>query len=168
MIRNIGNEPKREPLKFARVEKIHDSRDDAQRVVTLTYNNVKINKDGKWVGTPVRVERSVNDLVIVDNALNDSMLSPQIKRKSNQENKRHAREDLSDHGNKEKDVTENKEGSNDSEMQEEIRTNDPVEDVTENEEVNVRKSTRIKKKRMVITEDEIGDCDNTDDPDYHI
>ena len=53
-------------------------------------------------------------------------------------------------------------------MQEEVRTNDPVEDVTENEEVNVRKSTRIKKKRMVITEDEIGDCDNTDDPDYHI
>ena len=46
LIRNIGNEPKREPLKLARVEKIHDSRDDAQRVVTLTYNNVKINKDG--------------------------------------------------------------------------------------------------------------------------
>ena len=82
LIRNIGNEPKREPLKLARVEKIHDSRDDAQRVVTLTYNNVKINKDGEWVGTPVRVERSVNDLVIVDNALNDSMLSPQIKKKS--------------------------------------------------------------------------------------
>ena len=106
--------------------------------------------------------------MIVDNALNDSMLSPQIKRKTNQENKRHAREDLSDHGNKEKDVTENKEGSNDSEMQEEIRTNDPVEDVTENEEVNVRKSTRIKKKRMVITDDEIGDCDDMDDPDYNI
>ena len=36
LIRNIGNEPKREPLKFARVKKIHDSRDDAQRLVTLT------------------------------------------------------------------------------------------------------------------------------------
>ena len=46
LIRNIGNEPKREPLKFARVEKIHDSRDDAQRVGTLTYNNVKINQ--RW------------------------------------------------------------------------------------------------------------------------
>ena len=50
--------------------------------------------------------------------------------------------------------------TNDIEMQEEIRTNDHVKDVTENEGINVRKSTRIKKKRMVITEDEIGDCDN--------
>ena len=100
--------------------------------------------------------------MIVDNALNDSMLSPQIKKKINQVNKRHAREDLSDLDNKEKDVTEN----NDSEMQEEIRTNDPVEDITENEEVNVRKSTRIKKNRMVITEDEIGDCDDENEPDY--
>ena len=65
-------------------------------------------------------------------------------------------------------MTENVVENNDSEMQEEIRTNDPVEDITENEEVNVRKSTRIKKNRMVITEDEIGDCDDEDDPDYKI
>ena len=127
-----------------------------------------MNKDGEWIGTPVRVERSVNDLVIVDNALNDCMLSPQIKKKIDQVNKRHAKEDLSDHDNKEKDVNENNEESNNSEMQEEVRTDDPVEDATENEEVNVRKSTRIKKNRMVITEDEIGDCDDEDDPDYKI
>ena len=48
-------------MKFARVEKIHESRDDAQRVVTLTYNNIKMNKDGEWIGTPVRVVRSVNE-----------------------------------------------------------------------------------------------------------
>ena len=90
-------------------------------------------KDGEWVGTPVRVERSVNDLVIVDNALNDSMLSPQIKKKINQADKKHAREDSSNLDNKEKDVTENMVENNDSEMQEEIRTNDPVEDVTEND-----------------------------------
>ena len=35
-----------------------------------------MNKDGDWIGTPVTVERSVNDLVLVDNALNDSMLGP--------------------------------------------------------------------------------------------
>ena len=46
LVRNIGNEPKREPLKLARIEKIHASRDNAQRVVTLTYNNVRVNKDG--------------------------------------------------------------------------------------------------------------------------
>ena len=74
LIRNIGSEPKREPLKFARIDKIHGSRDNAQRVVTLTYNNVIMNKDGDWIGTPVTVERSINDLVLVDNALNDSML----------------------------------------------------------------------------------------------
>ena len=126
LIRNIGNEPKREPLKIARVEKIHASRDDAQRVVTLTYNNVRVNKDGEWVGTPVRVERSVNDLVIVDNALNDSMLNPKIGRESNQENKKHDRKDVSDHGNKKEDASKNGERSNDPEMQEEIRMNNHV------------------------------------------
>ena len=53
-------------------------------------------------------------------------------------------------------------------MQEEIRMNDHVKEATKNEGINVRKSTRTQKKRMVITEDEIGDCDNKDDPDYHI
>ena len=131
LIRNIGNEPKREPLKIAWVEKIHPSRDDAQRVVTLTYNNVRVNKDGEWVGTPIRVERSVNDLVIVDNALNDSMLSPKIGKGSNQENKKDEKENLSDHGDKE-DATKNEERSNDTEILEEI--NDHVEEATENEQ----------------------------------
>merc|ERR1711893_537704 len=78
LVRNIGNEPKREPLKLARIDKIHGSRDNAQRVVTLTYTNVRMNKDGEWIGTPIQVERSINDLVIVDNALNDSMLNLRI------------------------------------------------------------------------------------------
>ena len=65
-------------------------------------------------------------------------------------------------------MTETQEESNDSEIQEEFRSNDSVEDVPEDEVINVRKSTRIKKERMVIKEDEIGDCDNKDDPDYRI
>ena len=77
-MRNIANEPKREPLKLARIVKIHDSRDDTQRVVTLTYHNVKQNKDGDWIGKPIRVDRSINDLVLVDDALNESMLNPGI------------------------------------------------------------------------------------------
>ena len=88
LIRNIGNEPKREPLKFARIDKIHESRDNAQRVVTLMYNNVRVNKDGEWIGTPIRVERSVNDLVLVDNALSDSMLgsrTPNTKKSEKEE-----------------------------------------------------------------------------------
>ena len=110
----------------------------------------------------------MNDLVIVDNALNDSMLNSKIGRESNQENEKHDRKDVSDHGNKNEDACKNGERSNDPEMQEEIRTNDHVEEATENEGINVRRSTRTKKMRMVITEDEIGDGDDIDDPDYKI
>ena len=67
-------------MKIARIEKIHESRDNTQRVVTLTYHNVSKNRDGKWIGTPVRVDRSVNDLIIVDDALNESMLNPSIQK----------------------------------------------------------------------------------------
>ena len=82
LIRNIGNEPKREPLKLARIEKIHDSRDGEQRIVTLTYTNVRLNKDGEWIGTPIQVDRCVNDLILVDNALNESMLNPKLLKKA--------------------------------------------------------------------------------------
>ena len=56
--------------------------------MTLTYNNVRVNKDGEWIGTPIRVEMSVNDLVLVDNALSDSMLSsrtPNAKKSEKEE-----------------------------------------------------------------------------------
>ena len=78
LVRNIGNEPKRELLKLARIEKIHDTKDNAQRVVTLTYHNIRLNKDGEWIGTPIQVDRCVNDLILVDNALNESMLNPKL------------------------------------------------------------------------------------------
>ena len=80
LIRNIANETKREPLKLARIEEIKESRDDAQRVVVVTYHNVGINKKGEWIGTPVTVERSVNDLVLVNDALDESMLNPELKK----------------------------------------------------------------------------------------
>ena len=82
-MRNIANEPKRKPLKLARIEEIHDSRDDTQRVVTLTYHDVRLNKNGDWIGTPVKVDRCINDLILVDDALNESMLNPSILEKAN-------------------------------------------------------------------------------------
>ena len=85
LVRNIGNEPKREPLKLARIEKIHECRDNAQRVVTLTYHNVRLNKDGEWIGTPIQVDRCVHDLILVDNALNESMLNPKLLKKGKQQ-----------------------------------------------------------------------------------
>ena len=78
LVRNIANESKREPLKLATIVKVHDSSGETQRVVTLTYHNVKQNKDGEWIGKPVKVDRSINNLVLVDNALNKSMLNPII------------------------------------------------------------------------------------------
>ena len=91
LVRNIANEPKREPLKLARIVKIHDSRDETQRVVTLTYYNVKQNKDGEWIGKPVKVDRSINDLILVDNALNESMLNPSILKKRKEGRRRPSR-----------------------------------------------------------------------------
>ena len=79
LVRNIANETKREPLNIARINKIKESRDNVQRVVILTYHNISKNRNGKWIGTPMTVERSVNDLILVDDALNESMLSPKVK-----------------------------------------------------------------------------------------
>ena len=57
-------------MKIARIEAIKESRDNVQRVVTLTYHNVSKNRNGKWVGTPITVDRSVKDLIFVDDAVN--------------------------------------------------------------------------------------------------
>ena len=81
LLRNIANESKREPMRFARVLKINESKDNAQRILTLTYNNIKKRKDGNWTGIPTVVERSINDVIPIDNALNESMLSPSILEK---------------------------------------------------------------------------------------
>ena len=70
LVRNITNETKQEPLKIARIEAIKESRDNVQRVVTLTYHNVSKNRNGKWIGTPITIQRSVKDLILVDDALN--------------------------------------------------------------------------------------------------
>merc|ERR1711873_353629 len=78
LLRNIANESKREPMKFARVLQINESKDDAQRILTLEYNNIRKNKDGNWIGTPKIVERSINDVIPIDKAVNESMLNPSI------------------------------------------------------------------------------------------
>ena len=128
---------------------------------------MRINKDGEWIGTPVRVKRSINDLVIVDNALNDSMLNPKIMKERNYEDDKHNRKDASDHVEKTKDDHENKERNDNPETHEEAKISNHIEEINENEGISVRKSSRIQKKRMVITEDEVADCDDINDPDYN-
>ena len=162
LVRNIGNEQKREPLKIARVEKIHPSRDNAQRVVTLTYNNVRVNKDGEWIGTPIRVERSINDLVIVHNALSHAMLNPRLLKDKYNDKKKYNETDAADSDETVKDDHEN------HGIHDENETGEHKDDTvrTLNEETKVRKSSRIRKRRMIITDDEIGDCDDEKNPDY--
>ena len=76
LLRHMNKEQKREPLRLARVDKIHDSRDGSQRIVGVTYQNVRRNKDGQWIGMATKVERCVKDIILVDSALNDATLHP--------------------------------------------------------------------------------------------
>ena len=127
-----------------------------------------MNKDGEWIGTPIQVERSINDLVLVDNALSDSMLNPRISKvKDNDRDEQGKEVKVDDDKKLGKGEKENENGAENHEMQEVDETNDSMdENEVTNEEVNVRKSSRIRKQRMMINNDEIGDCDDEKDHDY--
>ena len=45
-----------------------------------------MNNRGEWIGTPVTVERSVNHLVLVDDAVDESMLKPELQNNEIREN----------------------------------------------------------------------------------
>ena len=164
LVRNIANEPKREPLKIARIEKIHDSRDNTQRVVTLTYHNVRKNKDGEWIKTPVKVDRSINDLVLVDDALNESMLNPSIQKEGVSEINTDRPEETNQQ-NDENDETRNDEND---------ETRNDENDEARNDEIaeprgirqEIRRSKRDRKQPFKISPDEIGECDDENDKDY--
>ena len=175
LIRNIANESKREPMKFARVLKINDSRDDAQRILTLTYNNIKKRKDGNWTGTPISVERSINDIIPIDNALNESMLSPSVLEKekhiADDEKVNETDENTIDDGNE---VVNGNEDENIDEEVNDEKKEDTDEQYTEKEitrkvesgNKQTRKSERIKKQRFEIHPDDIGDNDDEKDKNY--
>ena len=175
LIRNIANESKREPMKFARVLKINDSRDEAQRILTLTYNNIKKRKDGNWTGTPISVERSINDVIPIDNALNESMLSPSVLEKekhiADDEKVNETDENTIDDGNE---VVNGNEDENIDEEVNDEKKEDTDEQYTEKEitrtvegdNKQTRKSERIKKQRFEIHPDDIGDNDDEKDKNY--
>ena len=158
-----SEQTKREPLKIARIEKIHESRDNAQRVVTLTYHNVSKNKDGKWIGTPVRVDRSVNDLIIVDDALSESMLNPNIQ-KGEVRNCNEETEDDKTEAEENKSIVsqEDDDGNNETirvELSNDKNERNEKEDIVNQ---NVRRSNRTRKQRINIHPDEIGVYNFTD------
>ena len=45
----------------------------------VTYHDINLNKKSEWVGNQVTVERCISDVVLVDNALNESMLNPKLQ-----------------------------------------------------------------------------------------
>ena len=158
--------------------KIHDSRDETQRVVTLTYSNVRQNKDGNWIGTRMTVDRSINDIIPVDDALNESMLncSKQI--------------DNTDTGNDENNTEENETDNNDIRgeetnsisnecMNDKKDDEDDGEEITSKakakvedkncnmeEKVQIRRSERVRKQRYNPHSDDIGNDDDKSDQDY--
>ena len=150
-----------------------------------------MNKNGDWIGTPVTVDRSINDLVLVDNALSDSMLGP--KAMITKKNELHEKEKTSD----DDEINKNNitDDDNTSTTTAPVNSNDATEDSddmianatkeaeieedpepativiedddTEKEpDTGARKSARKRVQRMVIEADDIGDCDNENDPDY--
>ena len=195
LLRNIANESKREPMKFARVLKVNESKDNAQRILTLAYNNIKKRKDGNWTGIPITVERSINDVIPIDIALNESMLSPSMLEKGKhidiEENIDETGEnalidvDNNTNGSDEialDDITINKhidedtlgdekgsKSNNEDEDVDEERNDDEKKEVTRKVEggnKQTRRSERIKKQRVEIHPDDIGDNDDENDKNY--
>ena len=140
-----------------------------------------------------------NDVILVDNALNESMLNPRLlgkadssqnKRKDVENMKNNEENDEAKNGDTfvngtqndvndtvddiRNEITETGDRSNDDTM---IEENNEVEKtvIKKNENVTadetkithkVRRSSRNRKQRINDDNDEIGDCDDKNDPDY--
>ncbi len=160
-------------MKLARVLQINESKDNAQRILTLEYNNIKKNKEGIWIGTPKIVERSINDVIPIDKAINESLLNLGLN-----ETEVEAKEGV--HGDDENIIHEENVNSETEELieNENLNQNDnnkPKEDNdsvdrNDNHEANnqipVRKSERIRKRIVDLNPEDIGDNDNANDKDY--
>ena len=160
-------------MKLARVLKINDSKDDAQRILTLEYNNIKKNKDGIWIGMPKIVERSINDVIPIDKAINESLMNLNLSKTEvddtdgvhgvdgNIINEKYVE------GNTE--VITGSENLNQNDIHE-SKEDDDSNDKNDNHEsidqIPVRRSERIKKRLKDISPEDIGDNDNAKDKDY--
>ena len=180
-------------MKFARILKINDSRDEAQRILTLTYTNVKKRKYGTWVGTPITVERSINDVIPVDNALNESMLNPgilvneentsKLEKENNAKKDENASNDETATNDENDEIATNDENTNNDDSDEVVDTKmtgnndkdenkDEIEkEITTMQEIkddnkHIRKSERIRKQRYEIHPDDIGNNDDEKDKNY--
>ena len=146
------------------------------------------------MGIPMIVERRINDVIPIDNALNESMLNPSILEKGItneiddgdekvlvQENDESNEDDEINDGDEEVLIQEGDESNEDDEIipnnisgnNEITLDNDEtkVENVKKEDSGNeshkqTRRSERIKKQRVEINPDDIGEDDNENDKDY--
>ena len=105
------------------------------------------------------VDRSINDIIPVDAALNESMLncSKQIDNT----------ETGNDENDTEGDETDNDETKDDGEEmtgKEEAKIED--KNCNMEEKIQIRRSERVRKQRYKLNSDDIGDDDNKSDEDY--
>jgi len=170
LLRNIANESKREPMKFARVLKINESKDNAQRILTLEYNNIRKNKEGMWIGTPVIVERSINDVIPIDKAMNESVMNLSRIELDDTDGV-HDDENIINEKTVEG-ITEEVDGSedlnhnDDHESNEDNGSNDKFDNCESNDKIQVRRSERIKKRIKDINPEDIGENDDAKDKNY--
>ena len=171
LLRNIANESKREPMKLARILRITESKDNAQRILMLEYNNIKKNKEGNWIGTPMMVERSINDVIPIGKAIDESLLnlnSDEIEIEVEDVECENVvqEEDIND---KIEEITGSDEQSqNDGSTSEDYDLNNEHDNHKENNHTPVRKSERLRKRLVEIDPEDIGENDNEKDKDYKI
>ena len=156
--------------KIARVLQINESKDNAQRIITLEYNNIRKNKEGIWIGTPVIVERSINDVIPIDKAMKESVMNLS---KTKLEYIDEVQEDdrIIDEGTTEENTEEitGSENLNHSDNHESKGDNDSTDKMDNDENIDripVRRSERIKKRLIDISPEDIGENDNAKDKDY--
>ena len=157
-------------MKFARVLQINESKDNAQRILTLEYYNIKKNKEGIWIGTPKVVERSINDVIPIDKAINESLMNLNLSKTEeddtdevhevdgniiNEETKEENTEEITGNENlNHNDIHESKEDDDSNDK------NDNHESI---DQIPVRRSERIRKRLKDISPEDIGDNDNAKD-----
>ena len=128
---------------------------------------MSLNKKGEWIGTLVTVERSVNDLILVDDALSESMLNPNIQKiEVRNYNDETENDKIEEEENQSIELMNNNDG-NVEPIEDELITDKGETDETGDKVIqNVRRSNRNRKQRFNIHPDEIGECEDEKDEDY--
>ena len=133
------------------------------------------NKEGIWIGTPKTVERSINDVIPIGKAINESLLNlnsreTEVETKDeiqgNEENIVHE-ENINDET-EELTGNENLNQNDDIESKEDYDLDDENDNHKANNQIPVRRSERIRKRLIDINPEDIGENDNAKDKNYKL